>query len=205
MLKLEFQKNIVQIIYGNFKFLMYMNNNGKMNFLMGNDAISMGNNSLTEEAKLSAMRAFNEATDKATKSFNANIDKELEKSKQVKEEAKNLEIIPTNGYVLIRIYAKNPYEQVKVTESGLIIPTYNGEFQSKKSGETEVEDLAVKYGEVIEVGPDVKYIQAGDDIIFRNHTQLPAPFLGQDLWIVGQNNVIVIINENLKERINNGR
>lgn len=179
---------------------MIMKQSGKMDLMMGEDAVAMGVNNITAQEKAQAIKAHNDATNKITKTFNDNIEKELARSRQIKEEAKNLEILPTNGYVLVRIYDKNPWEQVKMTESGLIIPGYDGTYKSHETGEDETEQLAIRFAEVLAVGPEVKYIKEGDDIIFRNHTQLPAPFLGQSLWVVGQNNIIVTINEGLSER-----
>ena len=172
-----------------------MKNNGSMELLMGGNAISMN-----VPSDKDATTFFNSSTDKATKSFQENIDKEIEHSKKVKEAAVNLEILPTNGNVLVRMYDKNPWEQIKVTESGLVLPVYDGSYVSKETGEREYEDLAIKFAEVIGVGPDVKYISVGDDIVFRNHTQLPVPFLGQSLWVVSQNNILVVINEDLAAR-----
>ena len=177
-----------------------MKENGNMDLLMGGSAMAMPNKMTNDEAN-AAVKAYNDATDIASKMFNENLNRELEKSKKIKENSKNLEITPTNGYLLVVVYDKNPYDQIKLTDSGLILPSYNGKVKSQESGEEIEEDMAIKYASVIEVGPEVKYIKPGDDIIFRNHTQLPAPFLGKELWVVGQNNVIVVINEGLSERL----
>lgn len=177
-----------------------MQNNGRMDLIGGGDCVSMNVEKLTAEEKASAVRQFNESTKNAQDAFVKNIEKELQHSREIKEEAQNLEIMPTNGYILVRLYDKNPYEQIKLTESGIIIPAYDGMVKSQETGEMEKEQLAVRYAEVMEIGPEVKYVQPGDDIIFKNFTQMPAPFLGQDFWIVGQNNVFVVINEKLKER-----
>ena len=173
-----------------------MKENGTMNLFQGVGFV----NKTSESEKRDVIKSFNDATIESSKKFTSYIDKEIEKSKKIKEDAENLEIMPTNGNILIRIYGKNPWEHIKTTESGLIIPMYNGSYVSKESGEIETEVLAVKHGEVIEVGPDVRYVKPGDDIIFRNNTQLPTPFLGQSLWVVSQNNVVVVINEGLKNR-----
>ena len=177
-----------------------MKNNGNLDLTFGGSGISMSEVNVSELEREAARKSFNEATDKASKAFQESIDRELEAAKKIKEETVNLEIYPTNGNVLVRLYDKNPWEQIKTTEFGLIIPVYDGSYKSKETGEKETEDMIISFGEVLEIGPEVKYVKPGDDIIFRNHTQLPAPFLGQSLWIVSQNNVLVVINENLRER-----
>ena len=178
-----------------------MLNNGRMDLTMGGNAISMVGK-LNETDRANAVKTFNETTKEISKTFNDNINKELEKSKQVKEDATNLEIMPTNGNILIRMYSNNPWEQVKTTESGLIIPVYDGTYLSHETGEKETARQSIAFAEVLSVGPDVKYVKQGDDIIFINGTQRPTPFLGQSLWVVSQNNVLVIINEELQKRFN---
>jgi len=179
-----------------------MRKNGQLDFIGGGTAISTNTDKVTAEQKIQAVNTYNATTKEAAKAFNDNIDKELAKSREIKEKAASLEIMPTSSYVLVRIYDKNPWEEITVTDSGLILPIYNGEFKSKDTGERDTEDLCIKFAEVIAVGPEVKYLKAGDDIIFRNHTQLPAPFLAQKFWIVGEGNVIVVINEGLEARFN---
>lgn len=180
-----------------------MKNNGQMDFLMGGNAVSMNVDKLSEVEKAQAVKTFNDATIEAGNSFKDNIEKELAQSRKIKEDAANLEIMPTSVYVLARLYDKNPYEQIKLTESGIMIPAYDGMEFSKEEGTKVKQDLAVRYAEVLAVGPEVKYIKPGDDIIFRNHVQLPAPFLGQDLWVIGQSNILVVINEGLQKRFDN--
>ena len=80
-----------------------MLNNGRMDLVMGGSTVSMiGAEKLSEEERRSAIKTFNETTKEASESFCKNIDKELEHSKQVKGQATNLEILPTNGNILVR-------------------------------------------------------------------------------------------------------
>lgn len=181
-----------------------MKNNGRMDYTLGDSAVSMiVPEKMAAEEKATAVRTFNESVDKATASFNANLEKELEASRKIKEEAQNLEILPTGNNVLFRMYDKNPWEQIKVTDAGLIIPAYDGMIKSHETGEKERQSPAVIYGEVLAVGPEVLYIKEGDDIIARPNCSNPAPFLGQPLWIIGQHNVLAVINEGLTERYKN--
>lgn len=171
--------------------------NGKM-ITSVKDSMVMGNTVATNDD----LKVFNEAAKEAQNAFAQNIEKQLEASRKVREESESLEIHPTGGYVLMRIYEENPYQVVKQTNSGLILGTYTGNYKSQETGEMETEKKAVLYAEVMEVGPDCKFTKVGDEIVFRNCTQLPVPFLGQELWVTHENNVVVIINENLKERFN---
>jgi len=177
-----------------------MKNNGQMDLVGGETAIGMSVSKATMAEKKAALQIVNEAEQKMEKQFNATLDKQISESKKVKENSKNLEIMPIGGYVLVKIYDHNPWEQIKTTEAGIIIPVFNGKYKSRETGEEERENVIVKFATVLEVGPDVKQVKAGDDIAFRNGIQFPVPFLGQDLYVIGQNNIFVVINEGLKNR-----
>lgn len=177
-----------------------MKNNGQMDLIGGETSIGMNVIKPTTVERKAAVQIANDAIKKTEQQFNINLDKQIEESNKVKEESKNLEIMPLGGYVLVKIYDHNPWEQIKMTDAGIIIPVFDGKYKSKETGEEERENVIVKFATVLEVGPDVKQIKVGDDIAFRNGIQFPVPFLGQDLYVIGQNNIFVVINEGLKNR-----
>lgn len=131
----------------------------------------------------------------------------LEKESQSKDMA-NLEFMPNGSRIVVKQYAKNPYNVLKV-ESGLITGGANTIFDSlhfnQESGEIQEDDRGIVVGKVIEVGPDCKYVEAGDDIFYIGFSAgvVPFPFFDQGFEIVSEQNIIVIVNEQLKERIKN--
>lgn len=134
------------------------------------------------------------------KPYKDNIERQLEESEKIKENAKVLEIMPVGGYVLFRLYNSNPYEIIEETKGGLILSTYNGMERTKETGEMEKQPRAVEIGQVVEVGPGVVDVRPGDDIFLRGGVMIPVPFLRQGFWVTGQNNILVVVNKGLTER-----
>ena len=102
---------------------------------------------------------------------------------------------------MVKLYNENPYEQIIQTDSGLILPAFDGKEFSRETGQMEKQEKAVEIAQVIEVGPDVVNIQPGDDLFIRAGMLLPVPFLRQGFCVTGQNNVLVIINKGLTKRM----
>ena len=107
--------------------------------------------------------------------------------------------MPIYSNLMIRPYASNPYVELE-TKGGLLLT--NGEFDSQDSGEHEKLTEAIACAEVIEVGPDCKYIKRGDDVYFNMLTARPVPFMRQGFFLCAEQNVLAVMNENLNERFN---
>jgi hypothetical protein len=112
------------------------------------------------------------------------------------------EIMPLYTNVMILPYASNPYAAL-VTKSGLKLT--EGEFDSQDSGEHEVLDSFIKCAEVIEVGPDTKYVKVGDDVFYDTRSARPVPFLRQGFWNIAEQNLVSIMSDNLTIRFKNER
>lgn len=174
--------------------------NGKMNFFGGDTAVSFANaQTLDEATKKQAIESFNKAHADRENAVKAEIERKLEKGKEVAEKAQDMEIIPMNSYILVRPYSENPFEAMR-EENGIIIPVYDGSFKNPDTGEEDKEYNLSKQADVIEVGPMVKYIRPGDVVYYREACQVPVPFFGQGLYVVSEHQIHVVINAGVKER-----
>ena len=70
------------------------------------------------------------------------------------------------------------------------------------TGKYEEQKQFIITGCVVEVGPEVKYLQEGDVVYYRVDTAVPVPFLKQGLVSINENQVIAVVNEGLTERFN---
>ena len=175
--------------------------NGKMDYFGGDMAFSMaGAKTLDEEVKEQAIKSFNEANKKQEEAIKADIDKKLEKGKEIIAKAQSMEIMPNGSYLLVRPYAENPFQAITQTDSGIIIPTFDGTFQNPDTGEEDKMYNISMQADVLEVGPLVKYVRPGDVVYYREACQVPVPFFQQNLHVVAENQIHVIINENIKKR-----
>lgn len=131
-------------------------------------------------------------------------EKVLDKSKDIVEKQGSLEIMPNTTYVLVKPYEVNPYQKIEVSEGGITMNSLDkGHYISQDTGEEEQAEMWSRVGQVIEVGPQCKYIKPGDDIMYRKPSAIPILFFNLGMEVVAENSVQVIINERLKERLSN--
>lgn len=107
------------------------------------------------------------------------------------------EIMPIYANIMIKLYSKNPYDK-QFSSEGLLLG--NGEFENSDSGEKEKLDTIIKCAEVIEVGPDCKYIQKGDDVYINEAGIRPVPFMRSGFFLTNEQNVLAVMSDNLNER-----
>ena len=140
----------------------------------------------------------------------AKIEKRFEEHKNnlqkfADEYAKNLnevQIMPITNGVIVRPFDENPFQKVKVSESGLItdmgglIP----EYKSNESGEYEEAEQYIKVGIVIEAGPECKWIKNGDTVMWPVPAEIVIPFYNFGFRLVPEHRILCVINDDLNER-----
>lgn len=126
----------------------------------------------------------------------------LEKLEEVKSKLETLEILPIRDKVIILPYPQNPYMQT-ITESGIFVDTM-GQFFNPDSGKLDQMNEMVVCGKVIEVGPECRWVQVGDDVYYDSRTAFPFPFMNNGYKLTSEVSLLAILNENLKERLKNG-
>ena len=109
------------------------------------------------------------------------------------------EIMPIYTNIMIKLYSKNPYDKI-FSDEGLLLG--DGEFENSDSGEKEKLDLSIKCAEVIEVGPDCKYIKKGDDVYINDAGIRPVPFMRSGFFLTHEQNVLAVMSNDLNERFN---
>jgi hypothetical protein len=141
----------------------------------------------------------NQVIEKASKAYTETE----ELAKNVIDNANNLQIMPINSYVLVKPYSVNPYAKIKVSEGGLAMNTTEHKIFNTDKGEEETPDVWERVGTVIEVSPTCKFIKEGDDIFYRKMQAIPVNFFDLGFEVVSENQILVAINEGLKERFKN--
>lgn len=145
---------------------------------------------------------FNEAVEIKAKEISDKLENTLKTSKDIINRSQDLEIMPIGFYILIKPYESNPYNKIIVSKGGLIedadfAPTY----KSNETGEIEIEENLMRVGQVLEVGPECKYIKEGDDVYYKRFNEVPIPFFKQGLIVIHENAVMACINNKLKDRL----
>jgi hypothetical protein len=154
----------------------------------------MENGNINEELKYAQLQ----------QSLSEKVAEQLEKGDKMSKVLNGLEIKPNGVNILVKPYARNPYEKIEVRESGIVLDDGAASFKNPDSGEEEDQLPAIIVGRVIEVGPDCKYVKEGDDIYYHFGSIVPIPFFRQGFQSVAEPRVLMIINEKLSERFEHG-
>lgn len=150
-----------------------------------------------------AQMKFNQKVD----DYMAKLDKHEETvmsfQDKIKDSLDNLEIKAVGFNVIVKSFKQNPFMRIEQTESGIITdidiaPTY----KSNETGEWEEEESFIHTGEVVDAGPECKYLQEGDVVMWSKVSEVPIPFYKQGLVLIPENRVIVVVNEGLTKRFN---
>ena len=148
-----------------------------------------------------AISKHNSAIDDAAKRFEKAV-------KEINNSAKSingLELVPFGNRILIQKYDKNPYVKVIESSNGLIIGGADALLKpmhkSNETGEQEEEKEFISVGQVIETGPDCKYVKEGDDVFYITGNTLPIRFFENTFGCLGETQILLIVNEGLRARM----
>ena len=153
---------------------------------------------------------FNNAVEEYVNKFEKHNQALEQYAKDLSNDLEGLEIMPMFGYVLIKPFEQNPFQQIKRTESGLItdLGGMTPQYKSNETGQIEEEERFIKVGTVIETGHKCEFLKPGDVVIYTVASEIPVPFYKMGFVVVNENRVMAVVNEKLTERRNeyrNGR
>ena len=156
-------------------------------------------NDLGEEYLLENQIRKRKQEDEAKKA--AELYMQAQKNKQAEIDAKleKLEMLPMGSRVILSAHPVNPYR--KVVEGNLVVD-YQGQFFNPDTGEMDKMETFVGCAEVIEAGPECKYLKPGDDVYYDTRTVHPVPFMSLGYVVTHEQGILCVINESLKERFN---
>lgn len=165
--------------------------------------ISMNENTIDNMIARENTNKFNSQVEQ----FNQEMEKRNEEVQKNQEslsyDINKAEIKPMFSRILVKPFSQNPFQKMEV-KGGLIVDaggyTPHQEF-NPVSGKYEEQKEFIVTGCVVEVGPDVKYLQEGDVIYYRKDTVVPVPFFKQGLVSLAENQVISVVAENLQARL----
>lgn len=164
----------------------------------------VNNESADRILKKEAQIKFNTQVDDYIKKFDKHAEQLEEYVKGFKENLPNLEIKAIGSNILVRPFSENPFQRITVSESG-IITDLGGQkpiYKSNETGEYEEEENLIHVGEVIDAGPECKWIKDGDVVYFTKTSEVPVPFFKQGLVMINEIRVMAVINEGLTARFN---
>ena len=113
-----------------------------------------------------------------------------------------LEIKPNTNQILVMPYKENPYT-LKEDEDGLLVSETPQFKDYSNDGEVKEMQQAIMVGKVVEVGPEVRYVEPGDDVYFYIGSSVPIPFFNTGLVALSESRALVFLNKNLEARLSN--
>lgn len=145
---------------------------------------------------------FNNAVDAYVDKFDKHREDLERYAKTISEDIGGLEIMPMFSYALIQPFEKNPFQQIKITESGVVtdLGGMTPDYKSNETGEIEQERQFIKVGTVIEVGHKCEFLKPGDIVFYTIASETMVPFFRQGFVVVNENRIMAVVNEKLTER-----
>lgn len=103
---------------------------------------------------------FNEQVSQMEDKFAKHNQLITEYAEKLSENLNGVEIMPMFNYALIKPFEQNPFQQIKITESGIItdLGGLTPEYKSNETGNWEEEQQFIKVGTVIEVGHKCEFL-----------------------------------------------
>ena len=167
-------------------------------------SINMGERSIDNMIQREKANKFNNEVEKYNAQLEENQKTFEEAQSQVAYDINRAEIKPMFARLIIKPFKENPFQKMEV--KGSIIVDAGGYTPHAElnpmTGKYEEQKQFIITGYVVEVGPEVKYLQEGDVVYYRVDTAVPVPFLKQGLVSINENQVIAVVNEGLTERFN---
>lgn len=167
-------------------------------------SINMGEHSIDNMIQREKANKFNNEVEKYNAQLEENQKTFEEAQSQVAYDIDRAEIKPMFARLIIKPFKVNPFQKMEV--KGSIIVDAGGYTPHAElnpmTGKYEEQKQFIITGYVVEVGPEVKYLQEGDVVYYRVDTAVPVPFLKQGLVSINENQVIAVVNEGLTERFN---
>ena len=167
-------------------------------------SVNMGERSIDNMIQREKANKFNNEVEKYNAQLEENQKTFEEAQSQVAYDINRAEIKPMFARLIIKPFKVNPFQKMEV--KGSIIVDAGGYTPHAElnpmTGKYEEQKQFIITGYVVEVGPEVKYLQEGDVVYYRVDTAVPVPFLKQGLVSINENQVIAVVNEGLTERFN---
>lgn len=145
---------------------------------------------------------FNDTVDSYVDRFNEHAKSLEEYANKISETINGLEILPMFNYVLIQPFDKNPFQQIQITDSGIVtdLGGMTPEYKSNETGNIEQEEQYMKVGTVVEVGHKCEFLKPGDVVFYTIASQAMIPFFRQGFVVVSESRIMAVVNEGLTER-----
>lgn len=176
------------------------------------EATFTSNNSVTDDVlKNEKIQKFNEQVDLMEEKLNAHMRAIENQAEELAMDLNGVDIAPLYNYILVKPFEHNPFQRMKISNSGIItdVGGLTPEYKSEEDGTMHQEEELIKVGMVVDTGHKCEFVKTGD-LVFYNAmaSAIPVPFYKLGLIVVNEQRVIAVVNDDLtsrKESMKNGK
>lgn len=146
---------------------------------------------------------FNEQVDAMESKLNAHMDAIEKQAEKLATDLKGVDIMPLYAYALIKPFAHNPFQKMKISQSGIITDTGGliPEYKSEEDGRIHEEEELIKVGMVVETGHKCEFLKKGDLVFYNDMASaIQVPFYKLGLVAVNEQRIIAVVNDDLTAR-----
>lgn len=150
---------------------------------------NMQENNLNTLINREKANKFNDQVDAYNEVLNENNKKTEQAQNELPYDIEKAELKPMFSRIIVKPLAHNPFQKIEMRGSLIVDAggyTPHAEL-NPVSGKYEEQKEFIVTGCVVEVGPDVKYLQEGDVVYYRRDTVVPVPFFKQGLVSLAEN------------------
>lgn len=162
-------------------------------------------NESSADAILRAEKAsrFNAQVDAMESKLSAHMNAIEKQAEELAMDLQGVDIMPMYAYALIKPFEHNPFQRMKIDQSGIITDTggLTPEYKSEEDGRMHEEEELIKVGMVVETGHKCEFLKKGD-IVFYNAmaSAVQVPFYRLGLVAVNEQRIIAVVNDDLTAR-----
>lgn len=149
---------------------------------------------------------FNAQVEEMENKLSAHMEAIERQAEELAMDLNGVDIMPMYGYALIKPFAHNPFQKMKISSSGIITDTggLTPEYKSEEDGRIHEEEELIKVGMVVETGHKCEFLQKGDLVFYNNMASaIPVPFYKLGLVAVNEQRIIAVVSDDLTMRKEN--
>ena len=146
---------------------------------------------------------FNAQVDAMESKLSAHMEAIEKQAELMAADLNGVDITTMGNYALIKPFAHNPFQRIKVPKSGIITDTggLTPEYKSEEDGLIHEEEELIKVGMVVETGYKCEFLKKGD-LVFYNAmaSAIQVPFYKLGLVAVNEQRIIAVVNDDITAR-----
>lgn len=146
---------------------------------------------------------FNAQVDAMESKLSAHMEAIEKQAELMAADLNGIDITTMGSYALIKPFAHNPFQRIKMSKFGIITDTggLTPEYKSEEDGMIHEEEELIKVGMVVETGYKCEFLKKGDLVFYNDMASaIQVPFYKLGLVAVNEQRIIAVVNDDVTAR-----